>query len=148
MKESMVMNAGSPHAYNVYCTIRRCLLRILWIFLFDHFFLFDIFFLFDLFLLQLFLFGHLDHAAVRAHVGESAPDVEAHRVQPEEGGEEGEVGEISEESAEDGLVQDEGRAPEGHGGDGDEEGADGGEEGDLHVAEHGGAKSWHCKSDR
>ena len=142
MKESMVMNAGSPHAYNVYCTIRRCLLRILWIFLFDHFFLFD------LFLLQLFLFGHLDHAAVRAHVGESAPDVEAHRVQPEEGGEEGEVGEISEESAEDRVVQDEGRAPEGHGGDGDEEGADGGEEGDLHVAEHGGAKSWHCKSDR
>ena len=100
--------------------------------------------MFDLF----FLFGHLDHAAVRAHVGESAPDVEAHRVQPEEGGEEGEVGEISEESAEDRVVQDEGRAPEGHGGDGDEEGADGGEEGDLHVAEHGGAKSWHCKSDR
>ena len=86
-----------------------------------------------------FFFGHLDHAAVSAHVGESAPDVEAHRVQPEEGGEEGEVGEIPEESAEDRVVQNKGWATEGHGCHGDEEGADGGKEGDLHVAEHGGA---------
>ena len=30
----------------------------------------------------------VDHAAIGSHVGESPPDVKAHRVQPEEGGEE------------------------------------------------------------